>query len=89
MLDYDKFYDDYCVADCNEKAKLLEQLKVVLFFGYDDVYAFDDAVKLDFLTEFFTRLEHILNCYRRGEVSFARYFSQAFTAEFEVFGKSC
>lgn len=45
MLDYDKFYDDYCVADCTEKAKLLEQLKVVLFFGYDDVTAIV-AVKL-------------------------------------------
>ena len=48
MLDYDKFYEDYCVADCAEKAKLLEQLKVALFFSYDEVYAFDKVVKLNF-----------------------------------------
>ena len=32
MLDYDKFYDDYCVADCTEKAKLLEQAQSGAFF---------------------------------------------------------
>ena len=88
MLDYDKFYEDYCVADCAEKAKLLEQLKVALFFSYDEVYAFDKVVKLNFWTDLFTRLEHILDRYRRGEVSFAKYFSRSFKAEFETFVKS-
>lgn len=85
MFDYNKFYESYVAANKNEKATLLEQLKVVLFFRYDEVYALDAQTKAEFLSAFFVQLELIIARYQPGLIGFAQYFSQNFAAAFETF----
>lgn len=76
MFDYNDFYKKYKVAKTSEKKKLLEQLKIVLFFNLCDFLKCSEKEKIHFLTNFYPKLETALEKYQVGSLSFTEYFSQ-------------
>lgn len=74
MFNYQKFYDQYSTADRDEKARLLGQLKVTLYFNYGVFFKADVDMASDFLCEFFPQLEEIIERYKPEKASFFNFF---------------
>ena len=75
MFDYNKFYDEYKQASIQEQEKLLDQLKVVMYFNYKVFFKTDTDTAYDFFCYFFEhKLKLIVSNYSDDRTCFFGYF---------------
>lgn len=89
MFDYNDFYNEYEVADSCKREKLIEELKVVLYFNYKVFFKTDRDSASDFFCVFFDKLVDAIKTYDKKRGSFFYYFYTVVKTEFCKFKKMC
>ncbi|MEL5721310.1 MAG: hypothetical protein P1P59_09350 [Treponemataceae bacterium] len=87
MFDYNEFYTNYEKADSCEKSKLMEQLKVNLYFNYNVFFQADRDSASDFLCYFFGVLDEFIKRYDKTRGNFFSYLFIIIRSEFKNFKK--
>ncbi|MEL3908320.1 MAG: hypothetical protein P1P64_04830 [Treponemataceae bacterium] len=70
MYDYQSFYEGYVSAEKLEKGKLLEQLKVGIYFDCKNLIGIKGSEASDFLQNIFAKSETLISEYRGASKDF-------------------
>lgn len=85
MFNFNKFYAVYAAAPQSKKVRLLEELKVALYFNYRIFFDTDQDTASDFFCEFFDKVPLYIDRFQPSKAKFFTYLLFILQKSFSAF----